>query len=91
MWMSMEPLCKHVCLCAHCNECISTGRDLISPLEMWMKMLLNVCLGFCESPCSPIERGCWPIQLNMSMSVSVSVSVSPASTSPPTECYSIQS
>ena len=27
MWMSMEPLCKRVCLCAHCNECISIGRD----------------------------------------------------------------
>jgi len=37
-----------------------------------MKMPLNVCIGFCESLVPPIERGCWPIQLNMSVSVSVS-------------------
>ena len=36
MWISVEPLCKHVCLCAHCkcNEYIITGRDFISPLDL---------------------------------------------------------
>ena len=51
----MEPPCKRVCLCAHCNECISIGRDWIIPLEIWMKMPLNVCLGFCESLVPPLK------------------------------------
>ena len=40
---------KHVCLYGHCNEYIIIGRDCISPLQIWLKMSLNVCSGFCES------------------------------------------
>ena len=53
MWVSIEPLCKHVCLCAHCNECIRICRDWISPLQIWLKMSFNVFWGFCESLVRP--------------------------------------
>ena len=54
-WMSIEPLCKHVCLCAHYNEYIIIGRDCISPLQIWLAMSLNVYFGFCESLVPPLE------------------------------------
>ena len=49
MWMSIELLCKHMCVCAYCNEYIIIGRDCISPLQISLKMPLNVCFGFNES------------------------------------------
>ena len=55
MWMSIGPLCKHVCLCGHCNECIIIGRDCINPLQIWLKMSLNVCLVLCESLVPPLK------------------------------------
>ena len=75
VWMSMEPLCKRVCLCAHCNECISIGRDWIIPLETLDEDAIECLSWVLWVSCSPIERGCWPIQLNMSVSVSVSLSL----------------
>ena len=60
MWMSIEQLCKRVCLCAHCNEYISIGRDWISQLQIWQKVPLNVCLGFCESLVPPLK---WAVGL----------------------------
>ena len=70
MWMSMEPLCKRVCLCAHCNECISTGRDWINyPIGDLDEDAIECLSWVLWVSCSPIERGCWPIQLNMSVSL----------------------
>ena len=55
MWILIQPLCKHVCFCAHCNEYLTSGRDCISPLLIWLKMSLNVYFGFCESLVPPLK------------------------------------
>ena len=44
-----------MCLCRHGNEYIIIGRDYISPLEIWLKMSLNVYFGFCESLVPPLK------------------------------------
>ena len=56
MWMFTEPLCKHMCLCAHCNEYIIIGRNCICPLQTWFKMSLDVYFGFCESHVLPVKE-----------------------------------
>ena len=55
MWMSIKPLCKHMCSCVHCNEYIIIGKDCISPLQIWLKMSLDVYFGFCESLVPPLK------------------------------------
>ena len=57
MWMSIQPLCKHMCSCVHCNEYIIIGKDCISPLQIWLKMSLNVYSGFYEPLIVPPLKG----------------------------------
>ena len=58
--MSIEPLYKDMCLCAHCNEYVIIGRDCISPLQIWLKMSLNVYFGVCESLVPPLKVAVGP-------------------------------
>ena len=57
MWVSIVPLYKHVCLCAHCNEYVSIGRDCIRPLQMWLIMSLYIYFRLYESVVPPLKGG----------------------------------
>ena len=71
IWMSTEPLCKHMCLCRQCNEYMINSRDCISPLKIWLKISLSVYFGLCESlvphwrSTSTFENSCWCTALDM--------------------------
>ena len=54
IWMSIELLCKHVCLCTQRNEYMIISRDCISPLKIWLKISLNVYFGLCEFLVPPL-------------------------------------
>ena len=54
IWMSIELLCKHMCLCRQRNEYMIISRDCISPLKIWLKISLNVYFGICEFLVPPL-------------------------------------